>query len=220
MADIELHTKVEIEINNIKGFKHWVPNQVHVQGAHFMEVYKFDRQLTRFALNKQMNFEAKVTCNVKFIDEFQKLRTDASDRNVRDALRECTENESSLRRLNKRKTKSSDKAIASEIVSITIPAFEELPEKTMRVLWGVKKEPVFMELTKENLDYVVTRVKMDFDAGRMGRSRVKKSEAHAADDNCESDADDGNADGDGDDVDDRNTGDDDCDDSSVIDSGS
>jgi hypothetical protein len=181
MATVKLHHKVELEIDNIKGFKRWTPHQQYVNDVHFMQVYKFDRSLTRFALHKQMNFKDKVTCNVKFMDELQSLRTDASNASVRDALKECTEDEAALRRLSRRKAKSSDKSIVSEIVTITIPAFEDLQEKTMRVLWGVKNSAVFMELTKDNLDYVVTRIQKDFNAERTGRSRGKKSPAAHAD---------------------------------------
>ena len=161
-----------------------------------MELSKWDPALTRLVCGKAKNFKSGDTCNVRFIDELADIRTQACDVAVRDHLREdlpgfvddVTDEDKAIKRrckaIEKRKAKHADSKIVSA-VEIIVPAFESFPQHTMNVMYGVKNSNVFFEMNDENIKYVLSRRKCDWDSGRKGRSsRPPQLSPRSNDDEC------------------------------------
>ncbi len=123
-------------------------------------------------------------CNCEFIDELVNLRTKESDEQVREVLlRDVPEGDAGSKQraqISKRKAKKSDAALSADVVNITIPPCDGHQEFKMKVLWGIKNENVFIEVTKENINYIRMRIQGDHAMGRVGRSKNPKLSPRSA----------------------------------------
>ena len=169
----------------------WTPTQTTVDSRQFFEVEKHDRMFVKFCLGKAMKYgcepEHIVDCNVPFVDQLKQLRSDVSNRLVKAALIQDVEHASDIKKLQKRRAKKTDKYLTPSVVEIEVPEDGDVPGKSMNVLYGIKQESIFVELTIDNLKYIVMRIRKDVDAGMRGRSRTKVHAKHlddaASDDN-------------------------------------
>lgn len=196
--DIVPERKCFVNVVGIKGFKGWVPDQVCVDDKHYMKISKRDRGLGRCAGHGRglvTTKKGRHDMNVAFIDMMEKMRTDACDAVVRDALKPDDDREKQSFKEKRRKAKHGDVQIAPSSVNIMLPAFrisddELLSAVTMEVLFGVKNNPVYVEMTAENIKYITARIHYDMMHGIRGRHAKTSNESDADDD------DDDGADGD------------------------
>ena len=194
--DIKLSTTLNVDISalRLKGQKTWTPKQQCVSGVTFMELSKHDPWLVRIVNQSKRDYKEGVTCNVRFIDELVDLRTDACNQAVRDQLREGLDGpdrevKKRMRQIDKRKAKKSESTIVPS-VTVIIPAAHGLAQYEMHVLYGIKLQNVFFEMTVGNIQYVLRRCKLDLIAGRKGRSSRPSPSASPRDDNDEDKGDD------------------------------
>jgi hypothetical protein len=179
MADddgCDLVTKIVVDLRE-KGWRKYIPHQKTVDNKQFVRISKFDRFLCRFALKKTLQWKTHVDCNVPFMDELITLRTAACAELVMGALMQDVDDEGDRKKLKRRRIKKSDGYLTDDIVTINIPEAGDEPATTMRVLYGVKSEAIFIEFTKDNLSYIAKRIRTDFTAGLRGRSRTAKTNA-------------------------------------------
>ena len=164
----------------------WTPTQTTVDNRQFFEVDKHDRMFVKFCLGKTMKYGCEVQlcvdCNVPFVDTLRRLRSAASSRLVKAALVQDAERERDIKKLQKRRTKKTDNYLIPEIVEIEVPADGDVPGRNMCVLYGIKQESIYVELTHDNLTYIVMRIRKDTDAGLRGRTRAR-GRVDASDDN-------------------------------------
>ena len=154
----------------------WCPTTRVVMDTHFFCVDKWDRKLNMFCIGRGLNLKRGRTTNIncKFIDSLAKLRSEASDIAVAKAYEDdADEGAQDKKRKKARKARASDSDIASPIVDIEVPDVHRanvmVAGRRMRVLFGVKNHPVWLELTAENLDYVRHAVLVDIENNERGR---------------------------------------------------
>lgn len=171
IENMGLKKSMSIEVN-ANGIKAWTPHQVYFPNSdrYFMEIDKWSSHWTKMCCKKRKDHEAKVTCNVQFIDELEELRTQACDNVVRDAMRPSPTPDAEPAK-KPRKARMQDAVIAPDFVQIDIPGFEHFPPRQMMVAFGVKRQSVYVEMTLENIKYCVLRCEHDFKNGRRGRER-------------------------------------------------
>jgi hypothetical protein len=177
MAVAKLVPGMFIGIEGIKGFNGWYPMQETVNGQHFMAIQKRDRGLGRLVLKHGMvtNRDTKNDINLSFMDELQCIRTRACDAAVQKVLQQSDEPDS--KRTYKQKTrraKPGDKGIAPKTITITVPPATledgtQLNSIEMQVLFGCKCNDVYVEMTAENIDYIVKRLRNDLTTRSKGR---------------------------------------------------
>ena len=154
----------------------WCPTTRVVMDTHFFCDDKWDRKLNMFCTGRGLSLKRgrKSNINCKFIDSLAKLRSEASDIAVAKAYEDdATEGDQDKKRKKARKAKASDADIAPPIVDIEVPDVHRanvmVDGRRMRVLFGVKNHPVWLELTAENLDYVRHAVLADVENNEVGR---------------------------------------------------
>ena len=183
--------KVFINVHNLKGFSGWCPQQVEVDGKNFMRISKRDHALGRIcSAGNNKIIGKRVDVNVAFIDDLQRLRTDSCTNEVKEVLLACADDRGKEAiKLKRRRVKKSDKHLCPEHVRIVCPSYtlrtgQELASLPMMVLFGVRRNAVYVEITEDNLEYITARITDDLALGRNGIARVER------DHNSESDSED------------------------------
>jgi hypothetical protein len=171
-----------IKVQNLKGFSGWCPQQVDVDGLSFMRISKRDHALGRVcnAAGDNKTIGKRVDVNVAFIDELQRLRTDACTVALKDVLMSCADNqEKEAAKLKRRRVKNADKHLCPAHIRVVCPSFtlkngQELHSVPMKVLFGVGRNAVYVEINDINLEYIIARIEDDLATGRNGIVRVKR----------------------------------------------
>ena len=135
----------------------WVPETTVVQGIEFLEISKWDRKLTQFCLGRKMLLVPGSTqhINVSFIENLQSLRTKQCVAAVQLVL---AEDARCAGRKRQRAAKGSDGALVDRIHHIVVPQIIcpgfVVDAMEMKVLYGVKNNTLWVEMTPQNLDYI------------------------------------------------------------------
>jgi hypothetical protein len=183
---------VFINITDVKGFRGYFPEQKCVGGKNFMQLSKRDRGLARVVLGRGICTSEtqgdKIDMNLAFFDEAVALRTKAYTDELAVVLQDAHDADGDVPKKKKSKmalSKNSQHMLAP-FLPTTFPTATlndgsvEMP-KTLNVLFGCKVTDVWMEMTDDNFNYVVKRLKSDVQNVSKGRTRTKKSNSEDSD---------------------------------------
>ena len=165
----------------------WCPDTKEVDGMHFFMVDKWDRRLTVFCTGKGLNLKKgqKADINCRFIDDLQKLRSVAADEAVARAYQVEEDGEGTRAKKKFRKAKISDSDIADKVVEIEGPSLQRaetvIPGMVMKVLFGIKNHPLWLELTSDNLEYIRHGVLASLEVNAVGRKWKDKGDGGGSD---------------------------------------
>ncbi len=130
----------------------WVPKTETVDGLVFMMLNKWDRKFIKFCGGTlRFGRGSPQGMNYSFLDRLVRLRTEASDVAFRDAVqvpRPDPDDPRPTRRRRVRRARAADVAIAGRVVTI------QHTGRVMKVLFGVRRTPLWIEATPGNLEYV------------------------------------------------------------------
>ena len=152
----------------------WVPETKSSGGVTFIKLEKWCRQLCLFVTGKALDLRPgkRQDINCKFLEELQRLRTVASDKAIAELLQPAADEEG---RKNKRarKARSSDTDIAPSHVVIRLPNVfrgDQLhAERNMKVMFGVKNSPLWIEATAPNLEHIRAGILESLESVERGR---------------------------------------------------
>ena len=150
----------------------WCPDTILVDGLHFLRIDKWDRKLNVFCTGKGLNLNPgrKSNINYKFLEDMQRLRTQACDNALVHAYH-SGDDERPLKKM--RKARMSDRDVAGHVVEIVCPdlhrAGHVISGLTMKALFGVKNNPLWIELSAQNLEYIRNGVLMSIEQHELGR---------------------------------------------------
>ena len=111
-----------------------------------------------------------------FIEQLQRLRTEAADAAVKEAYKAADQEEHTTngkKKVRVRKAKASDTELAPKVLQITVPEFpwaeDVIASKQLAVLYGVKNHDVWVELTADNLEFLRLGVLASLESEQFGR---------------------------------------------------
>jgi hypothetical protein len=169
-SNVQISRRLVVQNVNLK--QPWLPETLSVDGMDFICCQKWDRTLARFATGQAIDMrkaKRNHVLNVNFIEEFARKRTLACDKAVGVAFSSSDEKGKQRRR----KARSGDKHMVAPFVALHMPAMTrgdvELEPLVMNVLFGVKNEPVWLEATVANLEYLRIGILNSFDKEELGR---------------------------------------------------
>ena len=159
-------------VKNIHLKQPWCPETVVVDECHFVELDKWDRKFILFCTGRALNLNPgkRHDINYRFLEDLQRLRTQACDQALADAYRA----ENGDRQAKKiRKARVTDRDVAGHVVTITGPDLRRggvhIQGLEMRVLFGVKNSSVWVELNAPNLEYIRNGILMSMEQHELGR---------------------------------------------------
>ena len=156
------------DISNVIMNVKWTPDVKVINETPYIKIDKKDPALHKFITGefKRSKDEWRGNMiNVEFMDELAQGRTQACDNAIRELLRNDEENKDDRHK----KKKIGERTKAQTKHNLLIPSVTvEVRGHNMKVLFGIKREPVFIELKMENLDYIINNVKSDIAAGKTG----------------------------------------------------
>ena len=148
----------------------------------FVQLDKWERGFVKFVTGKGLTFKTEDheanNVNCKFLDTLQKLRTRAANKAFSDAIaaNENGDDDEPKHKKPRRNAHRDDEAIIDDTV-LTL----QLPELvnddgaviansvTLKVLWGVKNDVVWIELKEDNLQYIRHGILQSLARGEVGR---------------------------------------------------
>ena len=149
------------KITNDCNSKHpWYPEVCVVNDIPFVQISRFNRDLTRFVTGKALDLRKDKghTIGGAFIDKIMELRNKASH----NAFAEVTQNPEEAEchpRKRPRKAKKSDSLLAPAWVSIVFPSTAQFEEGEVKCLWGVGRNPLWIEMQSGVLDHLKDGIK-------------------------------------------------------------
>ena len=149
----------------------------------FVQLDKWERGFVKFVTGKPLTFKSEIqeanNVNCKFLDTLQRLRTRAANKAFSDAIaanEDGGDDEPKPKKPRQRQAKRDDEAVIDDTV-LTL----QLPELvgdggnviansvTLKVLWGVKNDVVWIELKEDNLQYIRQGILQSLARGEVGR---------------------------------------------------
>lgn len=173
MSDAKIETRIVVTNNFLK--RPWVPEITEKQGLHFIKIDKWDRELNMFITGQGLDLSktGRRDINTKFIEELQRLRTQACDAAVA-AAHAVDDAMSEHPRKKQRKARPVDQDIVAPYLCISCPAIRrgdvEIDGLEMNVLFGVKNHTLWVECTSANLEYIRHGVLASKELGEVGRT--------------------------------------------------
>ena len=173
------------------GLRHpWYPCTREVEGRQYLKLLKWDRDLTRFVSGKGMNLSRGRPSNhiggVRFFTELAELRKEACNQAMVKLVRDSCLEAGQEPPAKVRPATQSDEWLASRTVVVEVPAAGDMAARELRLLWAVRGD-VYMELTKDNLEYVREAIRSsaarepEDPKPRAGRKRKGAEPAHPVD---------------------------------------
>ena len=167
--------------NNCMGKTFWSPSTREVQGEHFIQLDKWNRDFTKFVTGKALDLKRvnMSSINYQFFDDLVLLRNEAS----KEAVKEATMDDEGTSAVCKRRITHKDKDLAPPVVTITLPQvsfgsanFEATP---IKVLWGVKSTELWVNLS----DCILEHIRMGIleSINNQGRASRKKTRGTSGD---------------------------------------
>lgn len=146
--------------------KKWMPETVVKQEMVFAKLSKYDSGLVYFCLGERMSSSSKGdkvmrSANVPAFNALLEQRQLKSQEMVEKAMEmEPEEPGDSIRqRRQKRRVRSEDVHLVSPVVQIELPEVTGHQKTSVNVLWGVKSQDLWLELTVTNLQHIKALVK-------------------------------------------------------------
>ena len=149
----------------------------------FVQLDKWERGFVKFVTGKSLTWKSKTqeanNVNCKFLDTLQQLRTRAANKAFNDAIaanEDGGDDEPKPKKPRQRKANRDDEAVIDDTV-LTLQLPELIGDTsnvlansvTMKVLWGVKNDVVWVELKEENLNYIRQGIMQSLARGEVGR---------------------------------------------------
>jgi hypothetical protein len=169
----------------------WAPQVKNVNGQTFVQIDKWSRQLCMFVCGTGLNLsksKKSQSINCLFLEDLQKRRTAACDEAVADAYGgDDAFAEGPPTKKRARKAKEADRDIVPSVVAVQCPEVKRLdlvlPATSIQMLFGVKNNNLWVELSAANLEYIRHGILASVEArefGRHWRSSVPVYEAEEA----------------------------------------
>ena len=184
MSNAKIETRIVVTNAFLK--RPWVPETSERQGLSFIKIDKWDRELNMFITGQGLDLSksGRRDINTKFIEELQRLRTQACDAAVA-AAHAVDDAMGEQARKKPRKARPVDQDIVAPYLCITCPAIRRgevnIEGLEMNVLYGVKNHPLWVECTTANLEYIRHGVLASKESGEVGRTWKPKGAAGDAD---------------------------------------
>jgi hypothetical protein len=155
----------------------WAPDVKNINGQTFLQIDKWSRQLCMFVCGAGLNLskaKKSTSINCLFLEDLQRRRTAACDEAVADAYGvDDAFQEGPPKKKRARKAKEADRDIAPSVVAVRCPEVKRLdlvlPATTIHMLFGVKNNNLWVELSAENLEYLRHGILASVEAREFGR---------------------------------------------------
>ena len=180
----------------------WMPEVEHVDGTEFLKLSKRRRDLTRFVSGRSLYLhkhrgKPTHTINTKWFEQMMQLRKEACDKRLKEVISNAAMDAGEAPPDKVRCASADDAWLCGRVVTVQLPPLAgEAQGRSAKVLWGVKGQELYMELSKGNLEYVRQAIRESSPVGRKkaakvearneqpkrhaGRPRKPKAAAHAA----------------------------------------
>lgn len=173
MSGCRVETKTVVVNNFLK--RPWVPDTKERGGLTFLKVDKWDRELNMFITGQGLDLSkcGRSNINYRFIEQLQRLRTQACDEAVSEAYA-FDDAMAEQGRKRSRKARLVDEDLVAPYLQIEGPTVVRADGQTvdampLNVLFGIKNNPLWLHCTAENLEYLRQGVLASRDAGEQGR---------------------------------------------------
>ncbi|CAE7357935.1 unnamed protein product [Symbiodinium sp. CCMP2592] len=158
---IRIFTAITIEGAGLKKAT-WQPAVQVVSGCNYIKLNKWDRDLTLFVTGKGLRLHSGKEHNInrQWFSTVAELRKEACQESLKRVIKEAAEAEGTPIPQKIRAATQQDEYLAGRTVQVLAPAVQNADgdevhaEHQMRMLWGIKGEQLWVELTTENLNYV------------------------------------------------------------------
>jgi hypothetical protein len=172
--------RIVIEDKNLQKNQPWVPVVETIGELEFMKICKWDRKLAMFVMAVGMDLRKrgdssghKRSLNVQFLEQLQTLRTCSCDAVVADIYAADDAMQEGRHKSKKaRKAKASDRCIAPRYVAVECPPISrgtiQLAGRSINMLFDIKNQPVWVEATSDNLDYIRQGILSSMEARELG----------------------------------------------------
>lgn len=164
--------------------KKWMPETVVKQDMVFAKLSKWDSGFVYFCLGERLSSSSKgnkemKSANVPAFNQLVDQRQKKSQEVVEKAMEIEPEQDSDSvpQRRHKRKVRSEDVHLVSPVVTIDLPQVDNHEKSTCNVLWGVKSQDLWVELTVANMMHLKALVK-DGQAEKRIRKRSSPKKKH------------------------------------------
>jgi hypothetical protein len=148
----------------------------------FVQLDKWDRGFVKFVTGKPLTWQSESgagdanNVNCKFLDTMQQLRTRAANKAFSDAIAAHEDDDDNPKKPKQRKANRDDEAVVDDqVLTLQLPelvgdAGRVLANSvTLKVLWGVKNDVVWVELKEDNLNYIRHGIVQSLARGEVGR---------------------------------------------------
>jgi hypothetical protein len=156
----------------------WVPATKEVGGLNYMQLRKWDGLFTKFCTGRGLCFHRgrQNSASLPFYENMQKLRTRATQSAIEASLyADLDEDDQGQKgRRPRRAAKQSDRVLIGDVLTIMV-ADPHGVEQAVRVLFGIKNNDVWMEVTLANLTLINDLAKMDMEDVANSRDAVRHS---------------------------------------------
>ena len=152
----------------------WVPEAKEVDALVFMRVSKWDRNFVKFCTGKALSFarHSRRDVNVSFIEVLQKLRTTVVDEAITSAYASEDAEKKKSKRI--RKAREADRDLAPAVLTMSCPEVRRgdlcVPGISIKVLFGIKNNDLWIEALPENLEYIRHGVLSSLASDQKGRA--------------------------------------------------
>ncbi|CAE7256773.1 unnamed protein product [Symbiodinium sp. CCMP2592] len=158
---IRIFTAITIEGAGLKKAT-WQPAVQVVSGCNYIKLTKWDRDLTLFVTGKGLRLHSGKEHNInrQWFSTVAELRKEACQESLKRVIKEAAEAEGTPIPQKIRAATQQDEYLAGRTVQVLAPAVQNADgdevhaEHQMTMLWGIKGEQLWVELTTENLNYV------------------------------------------------------------------
>jgi len=150
-----------------KGKKVWLPSTQICGGHTYCKISKLDRGLCQLVKGKSMQRrnkgKDKVTLSVAWFGEMQNLRLAACQTALNRQMIENAEQSNHEPPKKFRHVRADDQYLVGDSVLVTTPDFQEAgvvhAGRQVRMLWINKSGDLWIEQTKENIEYVIAAIR-------------------------------------------------------------
>lgn len=127
-----------------------------------MKLSKLDRGLCSLVLGRSMQWHSrrdKVTLRCQWFQDMADARRQSCQQALNHQIAENARESGHERPTNMRPVRSDDAYLVGDSVVVQVPAVGDLPSRHMRLLWICKSADLWVELSKDNIEYVAAAIK-------------------------------------------------------------
>lgn len=146
-----------------QGKRQWYPTTQSCGGRTYMKLSKLDRGLCSLVLGLSMQRHSgkdKVTLSRKWFQDMVDARRHSCQQALNNQIAENARESGHEPPKKFRAVRADDSYLVGDSVLVSVPAVGDLPGRHMRVLWICKSADLWVELNKDNIEYIAAAIKV------------------------------------------------------------